>query len=246
VGYSILIIGRIRHPNPTMKTTTNRYRYNSKEQLAEVEAIDYGARLYSTELCHWLQVDPLAEKYKSLSSYNFCANNPLKFVDVDGCEPTIAEAARIAAHVYGDKPDDFLIGGWSMSSNIMLGQKFNLDNGLKSALYERTIDGVTEYVYATAGTNDMKDVINDIVQPLGISNQYRQAAENAKDLSRMLREKELTFVGHSLGGGEAALNAMVTERKAITFNAAGVSNITKAANKSMKNIVKPIVHYSKN
>lgn len=33
-----------RHPNPAMKTTTNRYRYNSKEQLTETEAIDYGAR----------------------------------------------------------------------------------------------------------------------------------------------------------------------------------------------------------
>ncbi|MCQ2375110.1 MAG: M91 family zinc metallopeptidase [Salinivirgaceae bacterium] len=76
-----------------MKTTTNRYRYNSKEQLTEVEAIDYGARQYSTELCRWLQVDPLAEKYKSLSSYNFCANNPLKFVDVDGRKIVFASSS---------------------------------------------------------------------------------------------------------------------------------------------------------
>lgn len=34
--------------------------------------------------------------------------------------------------------------------------------------------------------------------------------------------KELTFIGHSLGGGEAALSALVTDRKAITFNAAGL------------------------
>lgn len=38
---------------------------------------------------------------------------------------------------------------------------------------------------------------------------------------------ELTFIGHSLGGGEAALNALVTDRAAITFNPAGVSDITK-------------------
>lgn len=44
---------------------------------------------------------------------------------------------------------------------------------------------------------------------------------------------ELNFVGHSLGGGEAALNSLVTSndklkgRKAFTFNAAGVSDLTK-------------------
>ena len=45
---------------------------------------------------------------------------------------------------------------------------------------------------------------------------------------------ELTFTGHSLGGGEAALNALVTDRKAITFNAAGVSPITKFAEGTWK------------
>ncbi len=41
---------------------------------------------------------------------------------------------------------------------------------------------------------------------------------------------ELTFVGHSLGGSEAALNALVTGQSAITFNPSGLSDITKAIN----------------
>ena len=36
----------------------------------------------------------------------------------------------------------------------------------------------------------------------------------------------LTFVGHSLGGGEAALASMVTGNPAITYNPAAVSNTT--------------------
>ena len=32
----------------------------------------------------WYGVDALAEKYPNLSSYNYCANNPVKFIDKDG------------------------------------------------------------------------------------------------------------------------------------------------------------------
>lgn len=37
--------------------------------------------------------------------------------------------------------------------------------------------------------------------------------------------KTLTFVGHSLGGGLASLSALLTGKDAMTFNAAGLSDI---------------------
>ena len=78
----------LRHPNASLKTTANRYRYNGKEEIAADATSDYGARQYSAEFCQWMQVDPLAEKYYSWSPYNFCVGNPLRFVDPDGCEFT--------------------------------------------------------------------------------------------------------------------------------------------------------------
>lgn len=41
------------------------------------------------------------------------------------------------------------------------------------------------------------------------------------------RPLDLSFVGHSLGGGLAAANALATDRNAITFNAAALTNSTK-------------------
>lgn len=32
----------------------------------------------------WLSVDPMADKYPSMSPYNYCAWNPVKLVDPDG------------------------------------------------------------------------------------------------------------------------------------------------------------------
>jgi hypothetical protein len=108
------------------------------------------------------------------------------------------------------------------------------ETGLKSLFYERVVGGkVTEYTYATAGTENLKDWKENGKQPLGLSAQYEHAANNAKILSNALSNTELNFVGHSLGGGEAALNSLITSdkeligRKAFTFNAAGVSDITK-------------------
>lgn len=175
-------------------------------------------------------VDPKAAKMPAWSPYSFSFNNPLYFIDSDGQEPTPAEAARMAAHVYGDKKDDILTGGWRVSKQDF-GIQLQNDAGLKSLVYERVINGkVTEYTYATAGTEaNWKDVGADLKQPIGLSDQYSSAADNAKILSAALGKTELTFTGHSLGGGEAALNGLLTDRKAITFNAAGVGVATKFA-----------------
>jgi len=35
----------------------------------------------------WISVDPLAEKYPNISSYVYCLNNPVKYVDPDGKDP---------------------------------------------------------------------------------------------------------------------------------------------------------------
>ena len=43
-------------------------------------------RHYHSDLSIWLSVDPMTDKYPSMSPYTYCANNPVRLVDPDGRE----------------------------------------------------------------------------------------------------------------------------------------------------------------
>ena len=78
--------------NPTLPMATTmsayqiHYTFTGKEKDTETGYHYFGARYYSSDLSIWLSVDPMRDKYPSLSPYNYCAWNPMKLVDPDGRE----------------------------------------------------------------------------------------------------------------------------------------------------------------
>ena len=64
-----------------------RYTFTGKEKDEETGYGYFGARYMDHELMTmWLSVDPMADKYPSISPYAYCAWNPVKLVDPDGRE----------------------------------------------------------------------------------------------------------------------------------------------------------------
>lgn len=87
----------------------NRWKYNGKEEqvTGNLEWLDYGARMYDWELGRWFNLDPMSEKYYSISQYVYCLNIPIRLIDIDGNAPgdpfkTINEAAKDFGRLYND------------------------------------------------------------------------------------------------------------------------------------------------
>ena len=62
------------------------YQYNGKEmdEMHGLRWLDYGARMYEPALGRFMTMDPMAEKYYSVSPYAYCANNPVNAIDNKG------------------------------------------------------------------------------------------------------------------------------------------------------------------
>jgi RHS repeat-associated protein len=61
-------------------------KYNGKEfvEMNGYDGYDYGARTYFPDRDGWPTVDPLAEKYYSISPYAYCKGDPINYIDHDG------------------------------------------------------------------------------------------------------------------------------------------------------------------
>lgn len=113
-------------------------------------------------------------------------------------------------------------GGYSLSGSL----NTDANTGFKYGVYINNETGHTIVAFAGTDTgmgfNQLKlDLIADIKQALGMqTDQYDQALAVGKQFAG----KNVTFVGHSLGGGLAVAAAGVARGRAITINSAGVSS----------------------
>ena len=64
--------------------TESPYRYGGKEWNATSLTYDFEARYLSPGFHRFTTMDPLCEKYYSISPYAYCAGNPVNLVDPDG------------------------------------------------------------------------------------------------------------------------------------------------------------------
>lgn len=106
------------------KLSTHKYLYNGKEfqdeQLGGVNLdwYDYGARFYDPALGRFHTQDRFAEKYLNFSPYQYAANNPIMFIDING------DSVKIGMHHHDDA--NSIIEGLQSFANSDAGKEFLL------------------------------------------------------------------------------------------------------------------------
>jgi RHS repeat-associated protein len=63
---------------------TTKEGFTGKEKDKESGSVYFGARNYDPTIGRFQSVDAFAEKYLSLNAYQYTANNPINFIDVNG------------------------------------------------------------------------------------------------------------------------------------------------------------------
>lgn len=132
--------------DPQSHVPPRTFTFSAKEKDSETGLSYFGSRYYSSDLSVWLSVDPMSDKYASLSPYVYCADNPMKLVDPNGEEIEISLSMDDNGNrVVNIKFTAILANRTSqiISSEEMEKYKNDIINGIKQTYNGKMDDGTT-------------------------------------------------------------------------------------------------------
>ena len=154
------LLNILSYQNCSQYHVDSAFTFTGKERDEETGYSYFGARYYDADLLtSWLSVDPKADKYPSMSPYNYCASNPVKLVDPDGRDWYKNEKSQYYTWFNGSDSHD----GYSHigEKGILLGEyESRIDDILKNygheGLYKEglTLDFSPEDKGALIGSKD--------------------------------------------------------------------------------------------
>ena len=196
--------------------TGQRYKYNGKEfdRTHGLDWYDYGARHMTPDVGRFTTIDPMAEKYYSISPYAYCANNPVNAIETEGKDITFLIASNGAngfghmGAIIGNNSNYYYITAGATNTNWKIFSNSNQEGGIsifkidsssmKGAIeIVRNTDKVNSYYndYLTFHTSDKMDeaMLNEALEK---KNNFKKGEEfynlytnNCADIVKDIFEK---------------------------------------------------------
>ena len=131
------------HQNHTISWFVFPSDFNGKEKDWESSFHYYGARYYWSEvLTGWLSVDPMMDKYPSISPYAYCHWNPIKLVDPNGMDTLFSFATNTTDANYNSDNKEILT--WMRTEGDVSGMATLSMHGTAKRGYVAIADGIED------------------------------------------------------------------------------------------------------
>ena len=165
------------------------YKYNGKEldTMHGLNTYDYGARQYDPVLGRWDRMDPLCEKYYSVSPYVYCVNNPVRYIDPDGTSIWVKGAKlvwRVGKAVAKDGLKALGTADTYASAFADIKKSVNTLKDDNASLSDKLKAGATiASEFAAVSVNDVKEgksLIKSIIPNNGYAKQHGGLPHNKK------------------------------------------------------------------
>ncbi|MCQ2219710.1 MAG: hypothetical protein MJZ33_14705 [Paludibacteraceae bacterium] len=213
------------------------YYFNSKELDEETGLYYYGARYLNPTEARWLSVDPMFEKYVGMSPYNYCAENPVKLVDVEGrdystnineVDQTITISATYFTAIEDAKSAENAVDFWNSQTDKFIYQIKNKSDKSDTKDYTVKFDLKVEVVPHDGNSRSKKLALysklkgkrsEDVNVYMVVNDQKSEPNNNGKTIAGNIiqiknSKKEgntgIHEIGHTLGLGHFNSGVMTT------------------------------------
>ena len=143
---------------------SQQYKYGGKE-LDEVHGLnwyDFEARYYDSAIGRFHMMDPLCEKYYSVSPYAYCGNNPIRYIDPTGM--WISPYYDYDGNFLGTDDDGFS-GAVKITTPIVF-------ESMKSVGRFNDTNGTHGIETVSLSAEAVSKILTDIMNKTGYTNEY--------------------------------------------------------------------------
>ncbi len=195
----------------TQTMRSHPFVFTGKEKDEETGYGYFGARYMDHELMTmWLSVDPMADKYPSISPYNYCMWNPLRLVDPNGMDtinttdPNKPESKQLSKACKSSYPGMIIVNGHgavpedspsSPSTTIKFqNNRYSMENGAVNMQRSTTIDVIADFLKQYNGVyeeNSKKGLLTVVILVVCRAGTESQIPEHQQDNIAQTLSKEM-------------------------------------------------------